>query len=195
MSFCSWPNHTRYIILTFRYVSIKGIPVLPLFFLLFEISWKKAIALNKCWNILQDTYNEFYSCFSIPLDYRCGHYSPLRTLHWDAFCPFCLICRHKCPIFWLKFCDRGLFPQQNHRLLQYIDARIRQTFASVADSTPIFVEKSTRNWKGLKMIIACQFVLTVVYLTWCIFLVFFTVIWVHFSDTNVYILIFLYEIF
>ena len=37
------------------------------------------------------------------------------------------------------------------------------------------------------MIIACRFVLTVVYLTWCIFLVFLTVMWVHFNDTNVYL--------
>ena len=48
VSFCSLPNHTRYIILTFGYVSLKGIPFLPLFFLPFEISWQKAVALNKC---------------------------------------------------------------------------------------------------------------------------------------------------
>ena len=49
---------------------------------------------------------------------------------------------------WLKFCDRGLFPQQNHRLLQYIDARIRQTFASVADAN--FRRKVNLKLKRLK---------------------------------------------
>ena len=136
----------------------------------------------------------FSSCFSIPLDYRCRHYSPLRTLHWDTFCPYCLICRHKCPIFWLKFCDRGLFPQQNHRLLQYIDARIRQTFASVADSTPIFVEKSTPKLKRLKNDNSMSICLNCCLFNMMYIFGVFTVIWVHFSNTNVYILIFLYEI-
>lgn len=169
MSFKNDLISNRYIILTFGYSSLKIIHVLMLWSYYLKLADKKAITLHKCSNIFQHVEWMLYSCFSIFYDYRCGHYRPLRTLHWDTFCPYFLICRQKCPIFWLEVWDRCLSPQSNCRLLQCIYSRIRLTFASVADTTQIFVEKSTWNWKGWKIIKACQLVLIIVFFLWYVF--------------------------